>query len=385
MIEAFGPFPYATNLGENELIKVLQVVTLIGKNGQYGGPVTVSREISSAFESFGQFKFSTIAGTLESSNHMSNSEQLIRIRKYIPYKSVSSLFSIEYAQTFLRQIKETDIVHLHFARDLMQIFSGYVAIFLRKPYILQTHGMIRKKDNFLVTIFDFVFIKPILKRAKCILVLTATEQSELEKIYKNTRFAILRNGVKFNLIKKTKMNKIYKIIFCARLHKTKGLDIFIEIAKLMEGNNKVFFEVYGPDGGELANLIENISDQKNIVYKGALNSNEVAEVLSKSDLLIMPSYYDPYPMVVLEALSIGLPVLISKNCGQARIISQINEDYVVEGISAQIYLERIIKLYKEDFHRSQREKIMNSARIYFDSEIVYKELKTIYMDVQNAR
>jgi len=152
----------------------------------------------------------------------------------------------------------------------------------------------------------------------------------------------------------------------------------------MEMYKNVFFEVYGPDGGELSNLLESISDKVNIEYKGSLRSNEVVNVLRNGDLLVMPSYYDPYPMVVLEALSVGLPVLISNQCGQAQLVSLLNEDFVVDSISAQKYLERVIKFLREDFHRAERNKIMESARIYFDSELVYRDLEFIYKDIQNA-
>ncbi|NBX70905.1 MAG: glycosyltransferase, partial [Actinobacteria bacterium] len=69
------------------------------------------------------------------------------------------------------------------------------------------------------------------------------------------------------------------------------------------------FEIYGPDGGELELVrreleIRNLSE--NVYYKGALQAEDVQKLLREIDLLVLPSRDDNFPMVILEALAVGL-------------------------------------------------------------------------------
>ena len=121
------------------MIKVLHVLTLIGNNGQYGGPVTVARGIKSELQKSNKFEIKIIAGSLGSNENQFTDELLVAVRKLIPTKTVSSLFSIKIAIVLIREIRKSDLVHLHFARDVVQIFAGFISLILNKPYITQTH------------------------------------------------------------------------------------------------------------------------------------------------------------------------------------------------------------------------------------------------------
>jgi glycosyltransferase involved in cell wall biosynthesis len=54
-----------------------------------------------------------------------------------------------------------------------------------------------------------------------------------------------------------------------------------------------------------------------ITVRGQTQQEELAEIISQHDILVLPSVYEPYGLVALEAMLVGLPIFISNNCGCA--------------------------------------------------------------------
>jgi glycosyltransferase involved in cell wall biosynthesis len=78
----------------------------------------------------------------------------------------------------------------------------------------------------------------------------------------------------------------------------------------------------GPERKNLTEKIETLSLQEHVVFKGVLQSRDVAKELSKAFTLILPSYEEQFGNVVIEAQAMGLPTIISSNCGAADSLVQ---------------------------------------------------------------
>ena len=55
----------------------------------------------------------------------------------------------------------------------------------------------------------------------------------------------------------------------------------------------------------------------------------LAELYRESDLLIHPTFYDPFPRVIVEALASGVPVVTTRICGGAELITPGQNGFVV--------------------------------------------------------
>jgi glycosyltransferase involved in cell wall biosynthesis len=99
--------------------------------------------------------------------------------------------------------------------------------------------------------------------------------------------------------------------FSGRLSKEKAPEIFIEIAKLCKNIPDIFFVMTGggPMASEITALVQNIPPQINFVYAGLVD--DVDEYLALYDVLVLPSRIDGRPLVVMEALACGVPVIAS--------------------------------------------------------------------------
>jgi glycosyltransferase involved in cell wall biosynthesis len=112
-------------------------------------------------------------------------------------------------------------------------------------------------------------------------------------------------------------NEIPSFVIVARLdEKLKGIKNFLmnigfdNIRKI-----KITIIGSGPDDMELKKFISDNSISSNIILMGELNVDEVIAVLKISDCFILPSFSDPSPLALIEAIKIGLPILVSLRCG----------------------------------------------------------------------
>ncbi|WP_421824374.1 glycosyltransferase family 4 protein [Flagellimonas oceanensis] len=125
-------------------------------------------------------------------------------------------------------------------------------------------------------------------------------------------------------------NNSEKIIFVlvARLIREKGIHLFVDAAQyLKQSFPKAEFHVIGaPDNSPSAislDRLEDLHEKEIIVYHG--RQKNVAEYLYKSDIFVLPTFYrEGIPRSILEALSVGLPIITTDSPGCRETI--INEE-----------------------------------------------------------
>jgi glycosyltransferase involved in cell wall biosynthesis len=63
---------------------------------------------------------------------------------------------------------------------------------------------------------------------------------------------------------------------------------------------------------------------------GDVTQGVLADLYRRSDLLVHPAFYDPFPRVIVEALASGLPVITSAACGGAELIVHGRNGFIVD-------------------------------------------------------
>ncbi|WP_367343318.1 glycosyltransferase, partial [Propionibacterium sp.] len=131
-----------------------------------------------------------------------------------------------------------------------------------------------------------------------------------------------------------------EFLFLARLHPHKRPLAFVDTAvQLLEEGVDASFALVGPDGGEESAVRAAITlsgHGDRIRAEGALPPDRTAERLARADVHVLPSFSEVCPMSVLEAMSIGLPVIITESCGLADDIREHSAGIVVEDSLADL-------------------------------------------------
>ena len=165
------------------------------------------------------------------------------------------------------------------------------------------------------------------------------------------------------IYKSNELNKSdkLKLVFISRVAPEKNVDIAIKIVQ--KTNRLIDFDIYGPISdvkywGKCKNLIKNKSSNK-IQYKGELLPNEVSKTFSKYDIFLFPTGGENFGHIIVESISQGTKVLISKNTpwknlqekgwgwdvplGKLKIYTEILETYKIEDQEINIKKRKIIR------------------------------------------
>ncbi|MEY2538757.1 MAG: hypothetical protein QOG67_2497 [Verrucomicrobiota bacterium] len=122
------------------------------------------------------------------------------------------------------------------------------------------------------------------------------------------------------------------LLFLGRLHPKKGCDVAIEALANSKGAEKVMLALAGPDQigweQELRALAARVGVEPNVIFTGMLTGEMKQSALVNADALILPSHQENFGMAVVEALAVGVPVLISNRINIWREIETDQAGYV---------------------------------------------------------
>ncbi len=113
------------------------------------------------------------------------------------------------------------------------------------------------------------------------------------------------------------------VLFLGRITMQKGPEYFLAAArKVLSVEKNVRFVMAG-SGDRMRCTIEMAAEMgigRNVLFTGFLRGDDVARAFKMADLFVMPSVSEPFGLTPLEALSHGVPVLISKQSGVSEVL-----------------------------------------------------------------
>lgn len=365
-------------------MKILHIVTFVDANRSYGGPLSVA--LGLAEEQARQNHEVTVVGLTNKELRKSviagsgPIEKLFIVNRFVPGQKFSKLFSSKAAFWVWKNQKNFDVIHMHFSRDIFQTIIGLGLSAKQIDITLQPHGMLTNvvaKEKVVQCVYDWLLTNRVLKKANLVLALQDIEKAALMKGFNPKRVEVLPNGVAFNRTTQSQPRDRKLVVFVSRLHAQKNPMLFVEAALTLIGaGSDLHFAIAGPDGGEGWSVVKAIdqANTKQLRYLGALHNNEVRDLFSQAGVLVLPSIDDQFPMVVLEALSMGLQVAISQSCGIAAIIQGNNLGEVFD-----LSLDDIVKsIGNATSSPRDSEVIANKARQLFDISLIVEKLDFVY-------
>lgn len=167
-----------------------------------------------------------------------------------------------------------------------------------------------------------------------------------------------------------------KLVHIGRISSMKNLDYALEVIKeaghSLKSGQKIELYIYGPIEDieywrRCQAIISSMNDNTQAIYAGEVNSEKVVEVLSNYDALFLPTKGENFGHVIVEALTAGLPVLISDQTPW-RNLSSINIGWDLPLENKKAFSMAIIELLNMD--SSTYQAIKDSVQSYSASRFL---------------
>nr|WP_319266783.1 glycosyltransferase family 4 protein [uncultured Draconibacterium sp.] len=218
--------------------------------------------------------------------------------------------------------KNIKIVHIHGA-SRGSFFRKYVCFLIAKKLfdkkvIYHIHGggfhVFYKNSNSLVK----RQIKYFINNVDCLICLSVQWEAFFTQNFSPKRIEIISNIIDYPAVyRSTKKEKELIFLFLGYITQQKGIfDLLDVVAKNKEKYQGKIRIVIGGNG-EIEKLSRFIRENKLsaiVEFVGWITKEEKANWLKKTDVYILPSYYEGLPISILEAMSYGHPI-ISTNVG----------------------------------------------------------------------
>lgn len=200
--------------------------------------------------------------------------------------------------------------------------------------------------------------------------LVELEQIKKEKVFVKPNFTFSDFSEKSKIF--NSRNNYY--VYAGRLDKLKGIDILFETWKILEtqmGDDTPVLVVCG--GGPLEDWCRQFVLQNNlkkIHLYGFVENSKIKEIISKAMAVILPSrWYEGFPMTIVEAYSVGTPVICTNLGNPASLIKEGITGFKVNDGDAMDIVNCI----------------QNSLAAKVDNQIVYNEYMQNYAENVNYR
>lgn len=326
-------------------MNILFISTVFTPAIGFGGPVTNTIELAKNITKKNHNILVLTSNAFDFNNNMKiNQKKISEYLKVVYFKNwcrvLESFITPGMIIGLIKERNHYDIIHIHTFRQFQDVICYFMSFFLKKPYVMTMHGLIKPRNRGIIIkkIFDFIIGNAILKKSSMIISTSKLQTRELnemavnkEKIYEipfGVNKFVKKNGFLKNKLGLEKNSKI--ILFIGRIHVEKGLITLINAFEKIE-NEKIHLVIAGPDYGfknELEKAISKLLNKSRIHLIGVVNEEERDQILSESTLLIQPSEYESFGMTSLEGAAAGLPIIISDSCGLADEFNEHNAGIV---------------------------------------------------------
>ena len=120
------------------------------------------------------------------------------------------------------------------------------------------------------------------------------------------------------------------VLFCAKLQPWKRpADLLRAFTKANIPDALLVFAGEGPLRSQLESEAANLGIASRVRFLGFVNQSQLPAVYASSDLMVLPSEYEPFAVVVNEAMCCGRPVIASNRVGAARdLVAPVAPDFV---------------------------------------------------------
>jgi len=305
-----------------------------------------------------------------------------------------------------------DIIHSHYwmsgiaAASLSDLWSG-------APIVSMFHTLGEMKNRVALSEaeregeYRINGERQVIRRTNRIVVATLAELTQLRFLYKADpdKMVIIPPGVDVSHFYPIPSDeaKLYvglkpedrMVLFVGRIERLKGVDTLIEAMcclELKEKNRPVHLAIIGGNPSasreqmttemvRLQKMCEDLGLDRSVVFLGKRDQDKLPYYYSAAEVLVMPSHYESFGMVALEAMACGTPVIASEVGGLAYLVRDGETGFTIPDQEPDALCDKLSWLLNDKtLHQMMSQRAVEYAQDYAWDKIA-KQIVEVYKEV----
>lgn len=303
--------------------------------------------------------------------------------RFILGKNIWVQDSIKLVELYIKRYGKPDLIHVHFA-----FYAGIVAKYIKQkwgiPYIVTEHSTEFSYD---ISPSRTKEVFEIYDNAEVVVAVSNYLRDEIYKKinFDKERIKVIPNFIDTDLFRPDDIisrDKRENIIFTTcNLVERKRLDRLLDAFKIVSTRYPDWKLVIGGDGVEkhkLAFQVKELNLSDKVTLTGYLTQEQVRNYMAISSIFTLSSDFETFGVVLIEAMSMGLPVVATASGGPKDILTKetgILSEKTVDGLANGL-IEVI-----SNYNRYDKEYIRNYAVNNFGGRVIAKRYIEIYNQI----
>lgn len=341
---------------------------------KYGGIGPAASLLSHAVQEIGGQKIASIA--ICRAGEIRPTAAHLQYTKRLDMSSLRPISDIKMGPMLRAEIEQCGVCHVHGLWLPHALAARRIANRLGKPVVSSAHGMLEKWElnnkRLKKKIYSDLIERKSLATSACLRALSAQEGNEYRTYGLRNPIAIVPTGVAplepidpSEFLDRNPMLIGKKIVlFLSRVHYKKGvLDLLkawpAVVTKHPEAHLLIAGSEYEDTGEQARQIIASSKIGESVTLAGRVSDSDKVAALSKASCFCLPSYSEGLSAAVLEALSIGTAVVISRACNVDGV-AECGAGFVIEPNSIEDLSQSIIRCLS--LSEAEQKNMSNAAR-----------------------
>jgi glycosyltransferase involved in cell wall biosynthesis len=220
-------------------------------------------------------------------------------------------------------------------------WAGYAAYLISRehgvPFIIVEHRSFfvwnNERARQMVLPLHLPFFEKAFTHCQALVLVSESLRKGIEALVPSSgkRIMVIPNMIREDMFlppAKPKKRDPFIFIWAGRLEHVKGIDLLLEAAKLLsERSDRPFFIRLAGKGslrGELEQQAIQMDISDRVVFLGRLSREDMQKEMQGADCFVLPSRYEAFGVVLIEAMATGLPVIATRSGGPDSLVTQEN-------------------------------------------------------------
>ena len=276
-----------------------------------------------------------------------------------------------------------DLIHLQVIYPF-----GWLALFLKYfkkiPYLVTEHSTIYTSSDKYKGILRKYVTKKVVKNAKCITTVSISLRNAMRSFGLENKYYVIPNIVEstFEPGQISNKERIHMLFLGNLKNSHKNIEgIIYALKNVLQLRNDFVLNIVGngEDKEKLKLITKSLKLTKHINFLGEVSGEKLQNYFKNSDFFILNSNYETFSVATAEALSYGLPVIITR-CGGPEEFVKDDMGIIIEPKN-QKQLEKALLLMMDNFKNYDRNYLSTYSKSKFHKDMIGKAFVQLYSNI----